>query len=74
MEGIEFFGQLHIPTYGTVVRPNKKICVFRVTGLKKLGREGTHIFSGKNIVLCILKGILPYNFMHFERRFAFQNA
>ena len=48
-----------------MVRPNKK-CVFRVTGLKILGRVGTHIiflvifFSGKNIILCILKGILPF--------------
>ena len=36
-----------------------KISVFRVTCLKILGREGTHIFyffSGKN------------NFMHFERQ------
>ena len=44
---------------------NKKISVFRVTGLKILGRLGTHsfvvFFSGKN-----------YNFMHFERHFAFQ--
>ena len=50
-------------------RPNeKKISVFRVTGLNILGRVGTHIFfkyffSGKNIL-----------FMHFERHFAFQNA
>ena len=39
-----------------------KISVFRVTGLKILGRVGTHIFfnyffSGKN-----------YNFMHFAYR------
>ena len=27
-----------------VIRPNKKISVFRVTGLKILGREGTYIF------------------------------
>ena len=40
--------------------PNKKISVFRVMGLKILGRVGTHIFfSGKK-----------YNFMHFERHFA----
>ena len=26
-----------------LVRPNKKIRVFRVTGLKTLGRVGTHI-------------------------------
>ena len=30
--------------------------VFRETGLKILGRVGTHFFSGKKI----------YNFMHFE--------
>ena len=37
----------------------KKISVFRVTGLKILGRVGTliffnYFFSGKNIILCIL--------------------
>ena len=43
--------------------------VFRVTGLKILGRVSTHIyffnyfFSSKK-----------YNFMHFERHFVFQNA
>ena len=39
----------------------KKISVFRVTGLKILGRVGIHIFFfyGKNIILFILKGILP---------------
>ena len=26
------------------IRPNKKISVFQVTGLKILGREGTHIY------------------------------
>ena len=40
----------------------KKISVIRVTGLKILGRVGTHIFSlffflEKNTILCILKGI-----------------
>ena len=42
-------------------RPNKIISVFRLS-LKILGREGTHIFffSGKNIILCILKGISPF--------------
>ena len=40
--------------------------VFQVTGLKILGREGTHIFfliikfSGKNIILCILKGNIAF--------------
>ena len=46
----------------------RKTSVFPETGLKSLGRVGTHIFfkyffSGK-----------LYNFMHFERHFAFQNA
>ena len=63
---------LHIrvdkPWYGYYpVKPNKKITVFRVTGLKILGRVGTFFLlfyhSGK-----------IYNFMYFERRFAFQNA
>ena len=45
-----------------------KISVFRVMGLKILGSVGTHIFlkkknSGKNIILCILKGIKPFK-MH----------
>ena len=49
------------------LRPNKKICVFRVTDLKILGRVGMHIFfsyffSGK-IISCILKGISPFK-MH----------
>ena len=43
----------------SVLRPNKKIVVFWVTGLKILGRVGRHIFfnffSGKKC-----------NFMHFE--------
>ena len=40
--------------------------MFRVTGLKIIGRVGTHIFfrfSGNK-----------YNCVHFERHFAFQNA
>ena len=37
--------------------------MFRVTGLKILGRVGTHFFSEKKD-----------NFMHFERHFVFQNA
>ena len=50
-------------------RPNKKISVFRVTGLKILGRIVTHIFFNhfffwkKYIILCILKGISPFK-MH----------
>ena len=46
------------------LRLNKKISVFRVSGLKILGRINTYIFfSGKNVILCILKGILPFK-MH----------
>ena len=41
-----------------LLRPNKEISVFRVTGLKILGRVGTHIFFSRK----------KYNFMHFERR------
>ena len=49
----------------SIIRPNKKICVFWVMGLKIFGRVGTHIFYlffflEKNI---ILKGILPFK-MH----------
>ena len=44
---------------------NKKISVFWVKGLKILGRVGTHI-------LFFLEK--KYNFMHFERQNAFQNA
>ena len=46
------------------IRPNKKIIsVLRVMGLKFLDRLGKHFFSGNE-----------YDFMHFERHFAFQNA
>ena len=43
--------------------------MFTVKGLKILGRVGTHIFFNylffleKNIILCILKGFLPFK-MH----------
>ena len=38
--------------------------MFRVTGLKILGRIGTHIFFlEENNILCILKGISPFK-MH----------
>ena len=52
----------------TKVRPNKKISVFRVTGLKILGRVGTHIFFiifflEIKIILCIWKGISSFK-MH----------
>ena len=50
-----------------LLKPNKKVSVFRVTGLKILGREGILFliknFSGKNMLLCILKGISPFR-MH----------
>ena len=42
--------------------------VFRVIGLKNLGRVGTHIF------LIVFFSGKKYNFMHFKRHFAFQNA
>ena len=48
------------------LRPNKKISVFRVMGLKSLGRVCSHIFFKyfffleKNTNLCILKGISPF--------------
>ena len=44
----------------------KNKCV-SVTGLNFLGRIGTHIF----FIYFVLE---KYNFMHFERQFAFQNA
>ena len=44
----------------------KKISVFRVTGWKILDRVGTHIF--------FFKLGIKFNFMHFERHIAFQNA
>ena len=46
-----------------VSQVKKKIGVFRVTDLTILGRVDTHFliffFLGKNIILCILKGIWP---------------
>ena len=39
------------------IMPNKTICVFRETGLEIIGRDTYLFFSGKNIILCILKGI-----------------
>ena len=47
---------------GLTFRPNKKVTVFRVTGLKNLG---THFFP------FFLKND---NLMHFERQYALQNA
>ena len=40
-------------------RPNKKISVFRVTGLKILGRVRTHIFL---IIFFLEKNIILYAF------------
>ena len=48
----------------------KKISVFRVTGLKILGRVGKRFFFF--YFFFFWKKI--YNFMHFERHLAFQNA
>ena len=47
----------------SLVRPNKKISVFLVTGLEILGWIGTHIFFWNNTILCILTGISPFK-MH----------
>ena len=54
--------------YIQLIRPNKNVSVFRVTGLKILGRVGSHIFfyffsEKKNEILCILKGNTPFK-MH----------
>ena len=40
--------------------------MLRVMGLKILGKVGTYFFS-------YFLSVKIYNFMHFERRFAFQN-
>ena len=45
------------------MKQNKKISVFRVTGLKILGKVGTHIF------LNIFFWEKICSFMHFERHF-----
>ena len=60
-------------------RPYKKISAFRVTCLKILGRVGTQFFffSGKkNIILCILKGEMPFKWHNiiFFPEIVFQNA
>ena len=59
----------------SLIRPNRKICVFQGTGLKILGWVGTHnflvfVFFGNNIIGCILKGILlvkMHKFIFFSR-------
>ena len=50
------------------LRPDQKNKCVSGNGSEILGRVGTHIFfliffSGKNIILCILKGISPFK-MH----------
>ena len=56
----------------TICSQIKNIGVFRVTELNILGRVGTHIFFWKkNIILCILKGILPFKMhkiVYFSRK------
>ena len=42
--------------------------MFRVTGLKILGRVGTHVS------FLLFHSGRKYNFMDFERHFAFQNT
>ena len=49
----------------------KKICVFWVMGLKILGGVAT---AATHMVFKFKKSGKKNNFMHFERRFAFQNA
>ena len=58
-----FFSKLFIDNKDGLVQI-KRISVIRVTGLKILGRVGTHFFSEKkNVILCILKGQMPFK-MH----------
>ena len=47
-------------------RNKKKISVFRLTGLKILGRVGTYVFL-------IFFFLGKYDFMHFEKYFASKN-
>ena len=55
-------GTWHWPQMTFYLRPNKKISVFRVTGLI-LGMVGTHILLSFSFFL------KKNNFMHFERPF-----
>ena len=55
-----------------MLRPRKK-SVFRVTGLKILGKIGIHVHILSKIFISEKKKNV-YNFMHFERQNAFQNA
>ena len=58
--GSHEFMKFNEPNLG--VMPNKKIPVFRVLNLQVKPRIFFR-FSGKNIILCILKGISPFK-MH----------
>ena len=62
----------HEPTHEILVlRPNKKISVFQVKGLKVLDRvlsRHTYFF------LIVFFSGKEFDSMHFERHFAFQNA
>ena len=60
---------MHAIYWSDLLKPNKKISVFQVTGLKNLGR---HVFL--LIFFLMFFSGKKYNFMHFERHFAFQNA
>ena len=58
----------NIWVYNLDIKPNKEISAFRVTGLKILGRVGTHIFLiifflGNIQFYAFLKAILPFK-MH----------
>ena len=69
-EVIDSLGSQLLTRYKCIlVSPNKK-SLFGVTGLKILGRVGTHVF----FCFCFFKSGKKYNFMHFERHYAFQNA
>ena len=66
---MQFFADtLRTNMFTSSIRPDKNISVFPATGLKILGRVGTHIFL---IIFFLGK---KNNFMHFERHFTFQNA
>ena len=54
-----------------IKKKNKCVTMFRVMGLKISGRDATHnllnhFFLDKNIILCILKGILPFK-IHLKK-------
>ena len=55
---------------GLVLRPNRKMNVFLVTGLKNQGRVGTH-FKKKNLeknkILCFCKAFKMHKIIFFSR-------